>query len=224
MPPPHAQSEELDEAASDDSEEKSEEALAMHERFLAVNSIRDAVIEGDLALVKQRAEALANNEELLSVFADWGAGTKKMKIEIEKVAASSDLPSASVHIAATARACGRCHESLGVATLDDQSGQPPKESDDIGGVMRQHHWAIGRMWDGLVAPSDISWMQGAKSLAEIASQAQQLPKAKSNDKLPPLLLEVEKLAVEAAKSVTNPEKTQVFGQLLTTCSGCHDMM
>jgi cytochrome c553 len=211
-------------ALIDDSETKSEEATAMHKRFLAVNSIRDAVITGDLAVAKQLAEKLANNKELLSVFADWGLHTKDMQKEIEQVAASTDLRSASAHTAAAARTCGRCHEALGVATLDEKSGQPPSESDDIGGIMRRHQWAINRMWVGLIAPSNSSWMAGAKELTEIAYQAQNQPEAKSNKELPSLLSEIEKLAVAAAKAVTNPEKTQVFGQLLTTCSGCHQKM
>lgn len=223
-PPPEEAAEASEASSSDEWEEKTEEAKLMHERFLAVNAIRDAVIDGDLDLAKKRSQALVDNKDLLNVFADWGPSTKKMKTAIGQVAVSADLPSASVQLAVAARACGRCHESTGVATLEDESGQPPVQTSDIGGIMRQHHWAIGRMWDGLVAPSDISWRNGANALAAIATQAQQAPEAKKHAELPALLSEVEKLAKEAATSVTNPEKTQIFGQLLTSCSGCHQMM
>lgn len=202
----------------------SAEAKAMHERFLAVNAIRDAVIEGDLSLAKKRAAELANNEELLSVFEDWGPSTEKMKASIESVSSSADLDAASLHLAHAARACGRCHDSLGVASLAAEADPPPKEDGEIGGIMRQHNWAIGRMWNGLIAPSDAAWTLGANTLADIASKAKQTPEAQNNAEVPELVSDVETLAIEAAKSVTAPEKTQVFGQLLMTCSGCHQIM
>ncbi len=212
------------ESSTDESVEQSPEAKVMHERFLAVNSIRDAVIAGTLATVQERANKLATDGNLRRVLADWGQYTKELQNEVKETAESSDLQSAAMHTAAAADTCGRCHESLGVATLDETTGPPPVEADDLSGTMRRHRWAINRMWDGLVAPSASSWEVGAKALAEATSHAQEQPQVKHDKELLSLLGGVDKLAIEATEAVTGPERTQALGQLLTTCSTCHQKM
>jgi len=196
----------------------------MHERFLAVNSIRDAVVAGNLPTAQERANKLASDGNLRNVLADWGQYTKELEKEVKATAESTDLQAAAMHTAAAADTCGRCHESLGVATLDEKTGTPPVEADDLSGTMRRHRWAINRMWDGLVAPSMTSWEVGAKALAEATSHAQEQPQVKRDKELLALLGAVDKLAIEATEAVTGPERTQALGQLLTTCSTCHQKM
>ncbi|MBT8494629.1 MAG: hypothetical protein KJO07_16360 [Deltaproteobacteria bacterium] len=199
----------------------------MHERFLAVNAVRDAVIEGNLGAAKDRAKQLAKDEKLRdpdAVFADWGPHTETMRKEIQKASEAADLGAVAMHTSEAARACGRCHNSLGVATLGEKTGTPPAETENIGGVMRRHQWAVSRMWDGLIAPSDDSWAAGSKAMTEATSHALQQPQVKSDEQLTVLMREADELAKAAATAVTWPERTTTFGQLLSTCSSCHQKM
>jgi hypothetical protein len=213
-----------EEQEATDADEKSKEASAMHQRFLAVNGIRDAVIAGDLAAAKERADRLAKDKKLLSVFASWGPHTNDMRAEIQKTAEATDLGTAAKHLAAAARACGRCHAGLGVATLDEKVGEMPKKQGDIGGIMRQHHWATNNMWTGLIAPSEATLTAGSAALSEIAKNAQEQPTVKNDEQLRAMLKEVEGLGYDVTRAVTWPERTAAFGKLLATCSTCHDKM
>jgi len=196
----------------------------MHERFAAVSAIQGFVVAGNLVAAKERAGQLVADGSLLTVAVDWAPYAENLHKQVQETSAAADLKSAASHMAAAARACGRCHEALGVDAIDHSAELAPIEDDDLHGIMRRHRWASDRMWEGLIGPSDESWQAGADALDKIIDNAQEKPVMQDDEEMRGILTSVGELAKEATTAQTAVDRQRIFGTLLSSCSSCHQKM
>ena len=80
--------------------------------------------------------------------------------------------------------------------------------------MARHLWAAARLWEGLIGGVDDAWSQGLDVLA-----ATPLPAAELGAAREPLGKQLQKIAAGARKGTS--DHAVVYGELLTTCAGCH---
>ena len=91
--------------------------------------------------------------------------------------------------------------------------------------MQRHLWAMDRLWEGLVGPSEMAWQEGSKVLAANPFPANALP---ISEDLQPVakkqLAAIAALAKQAGSVTELADRSKLYGKLLGTCSGCHSKL
>ncbi|MEO0592970.1 MAG: hypothetical protein AAFZ38_05265 [Myxococcota bacterium] len=186
------------------------ERLQMHQSLVGMDAIKDAIIEGDLELATSHARPIIDD-----VFENAPEGWRPYLDEFQgagaEIADATSLNDAAYQLARMGMACGGCHRAVGV-TISLPQGKPELEPNP----MRRHQWAVDKMWDGLVVPSDDAWVEGATAVAS----APLIPEQFSDGAIARWEDTVHRLGGEAA-SQRGETRASSFGELLTTCSECH---
>ena len=77
---------------------------------------------------------------------------------------------------------------------------------------------------GLVGPSDELWNEGAGVLATAHLDTMQVSGGATRGDISALAAHVRELAVRAVKVSDIDERAQLYGELLSTCAGCHQIV
>jgi cytochrome c553 len=86
--------------------------------------------------------------------------------------------------------------------------------------MHRHEWAVDRLWEGLIAPSDSSWAEGADVL-ESAPFMPQLAVREGGEAIETLGQRLHAFGRRAAAESSAEGRAKLYGELLTTCASCH---
>jgi len=191
----------------------------MREHFAAVSELQRAIARGHLDEAKQLADWLGSHDETL--LDGWQPYVDELKAAAAAVHDAKDLPVAAALAGRLARACSKCHEArsatVAFAWLPAPDDQPTLETQ-----MKRHQWAAARMWEGLVGPSDELWDQGTRTLA--ATQLDLVAAGGSGrGDITALARRVSELAKQGAKITDQDERARWYGELLSTCAGCHTL-
>lgn len=182
--------------------------------------MRDAVARADLDVAREQAKEL--QETRIDDAADpiWHAKLGAMNSAAGLVAGAVDLQQASRGTAAVARACGDCHAVFGrVRTI--VVAEAPSGGLDAVPRMERHRWAILRLWSGLVIPSEKAWAAGGRALADAPLDPERLTPDGPADEIEQLARAVRQSGIKAENAASDDERTQIYGELLMTCSECH---
>jgi mono/diheme cytochrome c family protein len=185
-------------------------------------ALRDAVERGDLAHARREAKVLADLRIAAGDDADWRRAVDALNAAARAESMATDVSAASRGLSAIARTCGDCHRSLGPVAI---VGDLVPEDGGVIPRMKQHEWAATKLWVGLVVPSDAAWQVGAALLAE----APLAPELLTPDKSPAprvvaLVQAVRDLALRAGRAQSTEDRVNVYADLVSTCSGCHQWL
>jgi hypothetical protein len=189
----------------------------MREHFAAVSELQRAIARGHLDEAKQLADWLGTHDETL--LDGWKPYVDDLKASASAVRDAKDLPAAAALAGRLARACSKCHEARS-ATVAFAWMPAPDDQPTLEPQMKRHQWAAARMWEGLVGPSDELWDQGTRMLA--ATQLDLVAAGGSGrGDITALARKVNELAKQGAKITDHDERARWYGELLSTCAGCH---
>lgn len=191
----------------------------MYAHYAQVGEIRDAVIDGNIDATRAPARWLASHkgDEFPQPAAE---SLEMMRAEGRIILAQNEITDVSRSVARMGAACGTCHTATDGGPKFNVSAPPPT-SPDPNAEMVRHAWAADRMWDGIVGPSDASWIAGAAALlgAPINFGTDKVPEqATTLDK------KLNELAHGARNAHTPKERAEVYGQMIETCALCHDVL
>jgi hypothetical protein len=193
----------------------------MMEHFMISTWVRDSIADGNLEVIRAPLMELANYRYDTVAPGGWMKGIAQLQAAARLTAQAQTLPAAATGIATMGRLCGQCHREHGGPKVPRQTPDTSTPSSDrLSGRMLRHTWAMARLWEGLIAPSDDAWRAGADALAHapIAAPetAQRLPQAFVN-----IFGVVRQLGVKASRAEADEPRAAVFAELLFTCSQCH---
>jgi hypothetical protein len=217
---PKAASEQARAADAGASEERIEDFMVDH--FVIVTFGRDAVINGDLEALREPLAAFADYDYRSVAPGGWLPWIAQIQTAARLTSEASALETAAVGVATMARSCGGCHEASGrgpdFGPSDHETKTP--SSDTLEERMQRHIWAADRMWEGLTAPSDEAWQEGAAALAHTPSS---VPATKPP--LPPRfveeLLATRALADDAVGATSAAQRADVYAGFIASCANCH---
>lgn len=196
--------------------------LYMPQHFQIVTWARDSIINGELDAMREPLWALAAYEYKDVAPGAWIEGIGRVQVLAGLAADAQKVPQAASAIAAIANECGQCHRQTIEEPIPDVL-EPLPESLPVESFrhrMRRHGWAMDRMWEALVLPSEDAWAQGASVLANAPAQAPVTDPA-----LPPqarnALEALRQLGAKAAGTEGWPARGEVYAELLVGCSSCH---
>jgi cytochrome c553 len=196
----------------------------MAEHFEQVVAIRDAVIAGDLRRARAPAAWLAEHGGPRSAPASW----EPYRVEVRRIAAGlsdgSTVSEAAARTAQMAAICGLCHRAAGVRIERDMPALVERWNTGTERLMMRHRWAVDRLWEGLVGPSDTAWEIGARVLADAPLETSDVAtEGPIHPRRAELVEELHRLG-DLAPSATQPgQRAALVGKLLATCSGCHSL-
>jgi len=194
----------------------------MKDHFFKATEMQLAVINGDLAAVREPARWMAEHANSAAMPPEWRSHAEAMRKWARQAEDAQDIETAARATAGMGAECGNCHQDLG-AEVSFADPEPLPQGDDAATHMQRHAWASGRMWEGLVAPSGAIWDEGAEVLGEAPLAPADLPVDLD------VLAEVSEMegAVHAmgAESVGlsgQAARARVYGEFLATCASCHE--
>lgn len=195
----------------------------MQEHFVRGVQIRDAIVRGDLDEAKATAQAMADDEPTAELPPNWGEHVTTLRNAAGDVAQAPDLEEAGLRLASLASACAGCHTAVGASIELDEV--PAPTGDSTANHMLRHQWAIDRMWEGLATPADDRWTGGAGALVEAPLH----PSSLADDRTVPadiatLAERVHSIGSNASGTQEVEQRSQLYGELLSTCHGCHSQL
>ena len=185
----------------------------MDEHYMDVWAIKDAVVDGELDTVAELAERLAAREREADHPSSWDPHVQHVVTHAEALTKGDDLGVAASGVAQLGAACGGCHSDLGVQVTFDDTVEPDMDDDSSAASMQRHQWAVDRMWEGLVGPSDWAWEHGAELIVHAPGCAE-TPDG-------PGCAAMATLGPQAVAAADENARVDVYGKLLGTCAACH---
>jgi hypothetical protein len=193
----------------------------MRAHFAAVSELQRAIARGHLDEARALASWIGDHDETL--LEGWQPYVDELRAAARSVAAAPDLPTAGGLAARLGRACSQCHEARAAVVTFAWDLAPPNEP-ALAAQMKLHQWAAARLWDGLVGPSDALWAEGATALATVQLDTLAAAHGTARGDVDALAVQVHELATRAVNTSDHDARAELYGQLLSTCAGCHALV
>ena len=175
----------------------------------------DAIILGDLGKAQAAGAALAKLEPLEGTPEAWKPDLAAVRAAAAALAGAPTLAEAARRMTALGTACAACHIRTGngpkapAADYKTESAIPTEP-------MQRHEWATLWVWYGLISADNAAYDAGLATLAEPPTWD---PRT-DNTTFAGLQMRVKDLA--ASPATTAADRAALYGELLATCSACHD--
>jgi hypothetical protein len=196
-------------------------AEQMHERFAWVSAIQEVTIRGDVAqaraLAKDFAEQLGAAGEPTP--GPWRPHVDALRGELEALTHAEDLRDAGAAVARLGLVCGRCHGET-QASPDLPEMPEPRQGGSVQDAMRGHQWAVDRMWEGIIGPSDERWIRGSTMFIAIPGCTATTEAGDAEGQA--LCKHAQSLARRGHVTRSAEGRAALYGRLLATCAGCHE--
>lgn len=192
----------------------------MYAHFGRLGEIQTAVIRGDLDGARRSARMLAEHPPLEGFPTSLDSYEDEMRTLAREAGGAASLETAADLTARMASTCGACHRAYEGGPRMDPGGHAARGSDTADRMLR-HLWGADRMWEGLLGPSDELWRRGAGTLAEEEGWSD-LPSGYSEES-ERLAERVRRVARVARRVDDEARRADLYGDLLETCSGCHQL-
>lgn len=210
-------------------------AEQMHERFAWVSAIQEVTIHGDVAEARSLAGELLARLPAPDEPAPepWRPHVNALRGELEGLTHADDLRDTGASVARLALACGRCHADVQVHPELPELPEPV-QGGTIRDAMHGHQWAVDRMWEGLIGPSDERWIRGStmfvalpgcKALGAAGDDLEGPPRMATTEagdaEGQALCRHAQSLARRGHVTRSLEGRATIYGRLLATCAECH---
>jgi hypothetical protein len=206
-------------------EDRSTIADHMHGHLIQISMIKSAIVAGKLEDVDGPARWLADHETATGLPVEFESYVMQMKSYARQVIDAQDLASAAGSVSNMAKTCGNCHLVNDVNLEFGYDRKPREDVEDVVTHMQRHQWAMDRLWEGLIGPSDTAWNRGADMLIDAPLLPSDVTTA--TDKV----VEIGKIARRihalggiGTETTTPDARSELYAEVLRLCAGCHTLL
>jgi cytochrome c556 len=175
----------------------------------AVN-MRTAAIGGQLDDLHLAASNIARDDWSLHLREDYRPHVDVVQAAARAALDAMAMPAATAALGQLGGACADCHEHVGGPPTTGVIAAPAVGDES----MVAHAAAEEALWQGLVLPSDASWLRGAREFASA-------PAIDSDVSEVSALAHRASALVRAASTAPRAQRGDIYGKILATCSACH---
>jgi hypothetical protein len=193
----------------------------MLRHFDRARALSSAAIFGRMDSAREAAVAIRREEAPSSARARDGydafLGT------VADVEGATDRSGLARAVAGVAGGCGDCHlaSGLGPAFTIGRVDDPRTPRDHL----RVLAWGSSRLWESLVARSDLAWRAGARALSgQILREELYMNRMADPDQGRRLAARLHELGVAALSTRDHEDRVELLGEVWATCSGCHELV
>ena len=183
----------------------------MRGHFAESEAMRRAIVAGDLGGLHDAARSLASDEWTPNLRADWRPHIAAVRAAAQSAHTALSLEEGAAALGQLGQTCATCHQSTGGPRIPS-----PSPSLDVARDrgMAAHDSATGKLWAGLVAPSDATWIEGSRQMLAAPELDSDVADISA------LSRRVRDLA-RRGEVAEAPSRARLFGEVLLTCASCH---
>lgn len=178
--------------------------------------VESAMVRGDLQRARRAAANLSEMEAVPGIPDSSEELLERLRSQARAIALASGFRTAAEAAGAMAATCGECHARYDGGPRLSRVPEPP-DADEVGHMVI-HVWAADRMWEGLMIPSEGTWLVGARLLADHAVRVEGPYASPQANRL---AREMEDLGAEAVAATGSEARGRVLGAVLNSCATCH---
>lgn len=193
----------------------------MHVHLDAAIELQQAITHGRLVEARELASWIATHRD--DGLDNWQPYSDELRIAAGRVAESTDVATAGAHLSRLGRTCGSCHVAQRADVTFAFEPVPPDDA-TIEAQMRRHQWAAARLWEGVIAPSETSWNDGARVMAGARIELKTTTNGKPNANVVELAEHLRVMAGRAADLRDLDARADLYGAMMATCAGCHSVV
>lgn len=199
----------------------------MGEHLVRITAIKSFIIMGNLDAVREPAIWLAEHDSVPGLPAGVAPYLNSMRDFGREVVRAPNLKAAAVAVSELARSCGSCHfaNDLGLAFGYDTV---PDEWADTISHMQRHQWAVDRMWEGMIGPSDVAWNRGVDMLIDVPLRPADVVNAMTTGvdivALDRMARRIHSLGSRGTDTRTPEARSEMYGEVLGLCADCHTQL
>lgn len=199
-------------------------ATQMHEHLDRMATIKSMIIRGNLDGVREPAMWLADHETASGLPENFEPYVDLMRQYARDVNNAPDLKSAAISVSQIAKTCSNCH-LVNEVQIEFGYDQVPAEWSDTVSHMQRHQWAVDRLWDGLIGPSENAWNRGLNMLVDVPLHADDVTDEELADvdtaALDRITRRIHDLAGVGTIATTPAARSELYGEMLGLCAECH---
>ncbi|HSK09998.1 MAG TPA: hypothetical protein VK911_10490 [Vicinamibacterales bacterium] len=196
----------------------------MHDHLAQVQTVQQAVIRGDIDEARTAARRFADHQELTGMPENVQETVDDMKEAAQKVGNADDLKSAGEATGTMLAECGSCHRSMSARPNFPSPAAQAQARNKTVAQMLEHQRAMDLLYQGLVAPSDDLWRQGAEALKASPLKADTFPAdTELSKEALDAQAETHEVAETAAEAADLDKRGDVYGRLIGGCATCHSL-
>jgi cytochrome c553 len=184
------------------------EDLRMVEELLIAGKLDEATALATLLVGKVADPGLAR----------WRRHDEEVSAAAQALAQAPSVDEALRRAPRVAAACAGCHAEAQVMPRVVAAPAVPADDQTPRARMARHAWAVDRLWEGLVMPSDDRWSRGLTVLAQSPPPFTALSDA---PQLAGHLQEVARRQLALRATTDLDDRGVAYGELLVTCAACH---
>jgi cytochrome c553 len=193
----------------------------MQDHFTAVTRVVDAIVDGDLEAAHEASAAVLEQVSATGLPPEWSGHVARMREAARAVEQAESIPAAGIEAGTMLATCGGCHASVGAQPRFAQSVAPSMR-ETAAAEMERHQWALARLSEGLVGPSDEAWTTGAQGVGSspkcARAAAEEVADAATVEAV---VARFDELAARTGKTQGQDRRGRLYGELLGTCAACH---
>lgn len=202
----------------------SDVATQMHQHLDRITTIKSMIVMGNLDGVRDPAIWLADHEAVSGLPENFEPYIGLMRQYAREVNNASGLRSAAISVSQMAKTCGNCHMVNEVKIEFGFDQMPPEWSDTVS-HMQRHQWAVDRLWDGLIGPSENAWNRGLNMLVDVPLHPDDVMDEESagadTAALDRITRRIHDLAGLGTVTRTPTARSELYGEILGLCAECH---
>lgn len=182
---------------------------------------RVAVLRNDAAALRNFFQIVASREDLPGLSAEVKGLSRDPRLRTAKANPADVVVAGAGALGEIGEACASCHRERKLNPADDELAVP-EVYDGAVAHMARHQWAVDRMWEGLVGPTDARWALGVAALHDHPLDAAALS-ASEDSKSPADYLDwwIHKRGPDEALKAGPGQRGRIYGDLLGACAACH---
>jgi cytochrome c553 len=196
---------------------------AMEAHYSTVILAHDALLQGNLETFRSQLARVPGQELPPTSPQEWLPFHQSLQAAAREGTEVSDLDTAASALAQVVLACGTCHAALNSGPIYPAPA-PDDGENALETAMLDHKWATERLWEGVTGPWDNAWERGADSLAVIQVFGEANPELILTDEMRRRENELRAIGEEAKTTTTLDDRAALYGRLLATCGGCHQLI
>jgi len=205
-------------------DDASEIANHMHEHLDRITIIKSHIIGDNLEGVREPASWLAEHDSVPGLPSNFEPYVELIRVYAGQVVAAPDVKSAAESVSKMARTCGNCH-LVNHVELEFGFDTMPGDWPDTISHMQRHQWAVDRLWEGLIGPSDVAWSRGSKMLVGVplspVDYVNTVTDGADLAALDEATHRVHVLGGQGTNTRTPDARSMLFAELLDLCADCH---
>jgi cytochrome c553 len=200
-----------------------EMVAAMEAHYSVVILAHDALLQGNVETFRSQLALVPGQELPTTSPQQWLPFHEALQAAAREGANVPDLDTAAIVLAQVVLACGTCHAALSTGPI--YPAPAPDDGDNaLETAMLDHKWATERLWEGVTGPWDNAWERGADSLATLQVFGEASPGPILSDELRRRESELREIGEEAKTTSALDDRAALYGRLLSTCGGCHQLI